>query len=126
MAFWVFMLVCDLLVPVIMVVFGWVFQNRPPKTINGLYGYRTARSMKNGDTWRFAHACCGRLWWRLGWLVLVLTAAVMLAVLGGDIQRVSIVGGIVCGVQCVVLVATIFPVERALRREFDEFGRRKG
>ena len=46
--------------------------------------------------------------------------------LARDIQRVSIVGGIVCGVQCAVLVASIFPVERVLRREFDEFGRRKG
>ena len=29
-----------------MIGFGFLFQKRPPKNINGLYGYRTAMSMK--------------------------------------------------------------------------------
>lgn len=28
-----------------------------PKNINGLIGYRTSRSMRNMDTWNFAHEC---------------------------------------------------------------------
>lgn len=33
---------------------------------------------------------------------------------------------LVPAVQLVVMVATIFPVEKALKRNFDEFGRRIG
>lgn len=29
------------------------------------------------------------------------------------------VGGIVCIIQCIILVATIFPVEKALKKKFD-------
>ena len=42
MGFWIFMLVMDLLIPVTMVFIGKRFQKKPPKEINGIYGYRTA------------------------------------------------------------------------------------
>ena len=55
MGFWIFMLVMDLLIPVTMVFIGKRFQKKPPKEINGIYGYRTAMSMKNKETWEYAH-----------------------------------------------------------------------
>ena len=51
MAFWLFLTAMDLLIPAIMVGIGARFLKHPPKTINALYGYRTARSMKNQETW---------------------------------------------------------------------------
>ena len=57
MGFWIFMLITDLLIPVIMTVFGWYFIKQAPKNINYLFGYRTEMSMKNEDTWKFAHSC---------------------------------------------------------------------
>lgn len=45
-----------------MIGFGRLFQKNPPQEINSLYGYRTARSMKNRETWDFAHHYIGRLW----------------------------------------------------------------
>ena len=50
MGYWVFMLMSDLLVPLVMIGFGALFMFRPPRTINSLYGYRTRLSMKNEDT----------------------------------------------------------------------------
>ena len=32
-----------------------IFYLKPPKKINGLYGYRTLRSMKNPDNWYYAN-----------------------------------------------------------------------
>lgn len=55
MGFWIFCLAMNLLLPVIMLVFGRLFQTRPPKTINGLFGYRTARSMKSQEEIGRAH-----------------------------------------------------------------------
>ena len=74
MGFWLFMLVSAMLIPATMLLFGLLFQTRPPQEINNLYGYRTARSMCNADTWRFAHVCCGKIWVRCGAAAAAVTA----------------------------------------------------
>ncbi len=58
--FWAFMLIVNLTAPLIMVVFGILFLKNPPKNINSVFGYRTTMSMKDMDTWGFAHKYCGR------------------------------------------------------------------
>lgn len=55
------MLVFDLLIPVVMIVAGRMMWKHPPKNINEVIGYRTGHSMKNMDTWKFAHNYCGKL-----------------------------------------------------------------
>lgn len=51
MGFWIFMLMMNLLIPLSMIGFGWMFLKSPPKEINAVFGYRTRRSMLNPDTW---------------------------------------------------------------------------
>ena len=63
MWFWIFMLCIDLLTPLLMVGFGKYFFKHTSKDINEIFGYRTAMSMKNKDTWVFAHTYCGKLWY---------------------------------------------------------------
>ena len=67
MSFWWFMLICDLIIPIVMIIAGRMMWKHCPKSINGIVGYRTNRSMKNMDTWKFAHEYCGKLWWKIGW-----------------------------------------------------------
>ena len=55
MGFWVFMLFMDLLIPFTMIGFGKLFMTKLPQDINTVFGYRTTMSMKNKDTWAFAH-----------------------------------------------------------------------
>ncbi len=129
MGFWVFMLVSDMLIPAIMLGFGTYFEKRAPKEINDLFGYRTTMSMKNRETWEFAHHICGKLWKRLGWILLLLSILGMLAEwfwLGSGESAVGACGTGICMAQCVVLVASIFPVEAALKRHFDEDGNPRG
>lgn len=125
MWFFVFMLLCSLLVPAIMIAAGWMMRNRCPKKINGWIGYRTARSMKNTDTWKFAHDYCGRLWRRLGWSLLVLSALVLLPFFHSGDDVIGTVGTIVCVVQSLLLVLSILPVESALKKTFAEDGTRR-
>ena len=125
MGFWIFMLISVLLVPAIMLIVGRVFMKRPPREINGIYGYRTAMSMKNKDTWDFAHRYCGRIWLRWGAVLLAVTVIPMLCVIRTGIERVSVTALIIMGVQIVVLIASIFPTERALKRTFDKDGNRR-
>ena len=125
MGFWIFCLVMCLLIPAVMIGIGWLFRYRPPKTINGLYGYRTARSMKNQQTWRFAHETCGRLWFRFGLVLLPVSIAAMLPSLGRGTDTVGLWCVGVVLVQTALLVSSIFPVERALKRTFDDYGRKR-
>lgn len=60
-----------------MIGFGFLFQKRPPKNINGLYGYRTAMSMKNQATWTFAHHYAGKIWFYSGIASLSLSLVVL-------------------------------------------------
>ncbi|WP_186564994.1 SdpI family protein [Lawsonibacter celer] len=123
--FWIFMLLMTLLIPLTMLGFGIVFRRWAPREINGVFGYRTRRSMKNRETWAFAHACCGRWWRRAGALMLPLTLGAMLFCLGRGVSFIGIYSMAVLAVQTAVMIGSIFPVEAALRRTFDENGRRR-
>ncbi len=125
MGFWFYALAMDLLIPAVMICFGRRFLRRPPEDINAVYGYRTSMSMKNRDTWRFAHEYCGRLWLRVGIAAAPVSVIPLLCVLGRDTDTVGITCVAVCGVQIAVMLLTIVPTERALRKNFDQFGRRK-
>ena len=122
MGFWIFMLVMDLLIPVTMVFIGKRFQKKPPKEINGIYGYRTAMSMKNKETWEYAHHCCGKLWYVSGLVMIPVTVIVLACVFGKGNNCVGNVGGIVCTLQCVVIIGTIVVTERELKKRFDRTG----
>lgn len=125
MGFWGFMLAMALLIPAVMIACGAVFRRHAPRKINALVGYRTAMSMKNEETWRFAHEYCGRVWLRVGLWMLPLSVLPMLLVWGKGEDAVGLMGSLVCLVQLMPLIGSILPTERALRREFDENGNRR-
>ena len=125
MGFWLLMLLFNLLIPATMVGFGSLFVKKPPKDINAVYGYRTARSMKNHAAWDFAHRCAGRFWLRWGRITLAVSVLWMLVLLGKPTDTVGLWGGILCGVQLIPMLAVIPVTERALKCSFDEFGRRR-
>ena len=82
MGFWIFMLVMILLIPITMIGFGKLFLKQAPGEINAVFGYRTTMSMKNKDTWEFAHNYCGKLWYRCGLFLLPLSVIPLLFVIG--------------------------------------------
>ncbi|WBW99184.1 SdpI family protein [Oceanirhabdus sp. W0125-5] len=125
MGFWIFMMISNLLIPFTMVGFGKYFIKSAPKQINAGFGYRTSMSMKNKETWEFAHHYCGKLWRTIGWIMLVLSVVAMLFVIGKDTSVVGTLGAILCLLQVVFLVGSIFPTEQALKRNFDRHGNRK-
>lgn len=125
MWFWWFLFVCDLLIPTLMIVSGRMMWKRPPEKINGIIGYRTSYSMKNQDTWKFAHDYCGRLWWNIGRILFIVSASVHIPFYRASETVIGTVSGILCTVQCVMLIASVFPTEWALRKTFTREGIRK-
>ncbi len=119
------MLVMTWLVPLTMIVFGMVFYYKPPKKINSVYGYRTKMSCKNQKTWDFAHRYCGKLWTLFGTAIIPFSVLPMILVWAEDVDTVGIWGGTLVTIQCLLLVLTIPLTERALRKNFDEYGIKK-
>lgn len=81
--------------------------------------------MMNRETWEFAHGYIGKLWFIGGWILLPVSAAVMLFVLGKETDTVGTVGGILVFLQLIPLFGTVIPTEKALMKNFDEFGRQR-
>lgn len=125
MGFQIFMLIMDLLIPIIMIAFGKYFIKTAPKEINYIFGYRTAMSMKNKDTWEFAHKYIGKLWYIIGLILLPLSIIPLLFVIGKNEDVIGTVGCIITFVQLIPLIGTIFPTERALKRNFDDDGNKR-
>lgn len=125
MWFWWFMFCCDLIIPVIMIACGWMMWKHCPKNINDLIGYRTSRSRKNMDTWKFAHEHCGRLWWKMGWIILIPSIIVHMPFYETADNTIGTVGGILVTIQVIILIASIVPTERALKRNFTDDGIRR-
>ena len=73
-------------------------------------------SMKNKDTWEFAHKYCGKVWYVCGMVMLPITVIFMLLVIGKSEDCVGSMGGIICGVQLIPLIRSILPTEIALKR----------
>lgn len=121
--FWWFMFVCDLIIPILMIIAGKMMWKHPPQKINGIIGYRTARSMKNIDTWKFAHEYCGRLWWKIGWIMLFPSILMHFPFYHASDNKIGIVGGILCTIQCIVLAVSVFPTETALKKTFTDEGK---
>ena len=112
MGFWIFMLIMDLLIPFTMIGFGKMFLKKAPDQINYVFGYRTSMSMKNQDTWVFAHHYCGKIWYICG-------------LIGKSNDAIGNVGGILCVFQMIPLVGSIIPTEIALRKNFDKYGNKR-
>ena len=123
MATWYFMLILVLLMPLFMTGFGWMFMTNAPKDINTSFGYRTKRSMKNQDTWDFAHKHFGKTWFICGIVLIPASLVLMFLVMGREADVIRTTGFIILGLQLFLMLGAILPTETALKNNFDEFGR---
>ena len=125
MDFWWFMAMVNALLPAILIGFGKYFMRRAPRDINPFFGYRTARSMQNMDTWNFAHQYCGKVWFSGGLTALPLSLLIMLCVRGQSEDAIAAVGLCVTAAQIIFLFVSVALTEAALKKAFDAQGRRR-
>ncbi len=104
----------SLLIPLIITAMGLVMRFRPPKNINMLYGYRTARSMASREAWAAAHDIAGRIWLVIGPALTAVTVAANLALpLEPEVLLMILMA---LGLACVI--APIPYVETRLKEKF--------
>lgn len=125
MGFRIFMLIVVLLIPLTMLLFGWLFFRRTPKEINYVFGYRTKRSMRNEETWKFANQYFGKVWYLCGLLSAPLSVIAMAIVFEKRTETMSTVGFIITMIQTIPFVGAMISTDIALKKNFDENGRRK-
>ena len=125
MWFWWFIFICDLLVPITMFIGGAIMTKHHPKEINSLLGYRTARSMQNMDTWKFAHSYCGKIWLKVGLITFILTVLSHLPFYHSNEDIIGVVSLVAVTAQIIILIIPVFITESALRKTFNEDGTRR-
>lgn len=114
-----------LLIPVVMIVVGKFYGNKDPGKINHFIGYRTIRSMKNDETWKFAHNYFSKMWWKWGLIMIPTSISPMLFVIGKDEDIIGLLGTVICLLQIVPILLSIVLTEKTLEENFDEEGNRK-
>ena len=122
---WIMMTATCLLIPGVLMGFGSLFAANPPSTVNALFGYRTAMSMKNKDTWIFANRYWGKLARKTGFITLIVSLIAMATVILQSDDTIALVGTIVILLQLIPILGTIPVVEKALKKEFDPNGNRR-
>lgn len=126
MGFWIFMMIMDLLIPATMIIFGAIFLKRPPKKINYVYGFRSNMSMKNINTWNFAHNFLGKIWLFLGVFstpVMLVPMLFLMPIYGQDnMGTIGTVSIILISISTVLMLAPIITTELTLRKRFDKDG----
>lgn len=125
MGFFIAMFIFNLLIPVIMIVSGYFMFKHPPKDINGIVGYRTAMSGKNNETWAFAQSYCGKLWIKTGLILIIPAIIVKLPFIHSDTDTVGNMTLIIEIVELLCLLGSIYPVEKALKKNFDSDGNKR-
>ena len=120
MGFWIYMTCIALLIPITIMGFGAYFIKTAPKNINYVFGYRTSRSMKNENTWKFAHNYCGKIWFKCGIIETAVSLIIMLCVLGKSTDIIGYVGAGCTALPIITMIVSVFMTEQALKKNFDK------
>ena len=101
----------------IFILVGLIMKYFPPKEINGLYGYRTNRSMKNKTAWDFAQKYAAAQMLVFGTLLVFFSLLGFYFTLGEETALVIGLGE--------MLLATLIMIARVERKLKDKFGDHK-
>ena len=126
----IYLIVTTLLTPLTIWGFGSFWKKNPPKKINNTYGYRSGMSMKNQETWDFAHAHCSKVMRKAGIIMAIFSsfciAILLILKLNGLITSIDImtIQLIIIFVQVIALIMCFILTEKTLKRNFDRNGKR--
>ncbi|MGM9941688.1 MAG: SdpI family protein [Bulleidia sp.] len=115
----------DLIIPVIMVLFGYHLTTHTPEKGKLLFAYRSRRAQVNEDTWQFANQYFGRCLVVEG--IILSAIAVVMAMSGTELESeiVRLVAILVATGEICAVIAAAIPTETALKNTFDENGYRR-
>lgn len=103
------------LIPLLIVVVGWLLFKFPPKNINWFLGYRTKKSMKDKKAWKEANEYCGKLFFAIGLIELVISFVLfLLNYLAIEFSETFL--SIVIIIQLIPMLITVVLVEKKISK----------
>ena len=120
MTFWILHACAAALIPVLMLIVGWLMHKHCPRRINSILGYRTAASKKNEETWQFANTYFGKLYERIGLISLIPSVVILLPFLHSSRDVIESMTSTVAILQVALLLLPILQTEKAIRKQFSE------
>lgn len=124
MKFWLFFLFFNLIFPALMILMGIYFYRRRNSKITIYSGYRTVMSMKNNETWKFAHEYSGKLFKNLGISAFVITLFIHLGFINSKKNIIFTEAIIMYIVQMIIIILSLLLIEFQLKKNFDQDGNR--
>ena len=103
------------IIPIMIIVIGYLMNQYPPKKPNWFVGYRTRKSMKNDDVWKVANKYCGEIWIKMGLLMLIIAIILYILVRFEVFNFTENLLIIVTISEVIILVQTIFIVENKIK-----------
>lgn len=112
--------------PIISIVFGILTMFKIPKKINKFFGYRTNLSMKNIDTWNFAHRVSGISGFLYGVVALIIAVIYNNNYANYDEVGLFMDSILIMTIEITIfIIATVVPTEVLLHVKFDKDGNKK-
>lgn len=104
-----------LIIPIITVICGVVSLNRPPKEINSLYGYRTARSMRDKRSWDYAQSMLGEYF--IYYAIASFIVGLILSVICRIFFNREYAPSVIMLIQTAGIFSLVFVIESNLKKE---------
>lgn len=108
------------LIPILILFVGAMMFKHPPKKINLIIGFRTKESMKDEKAWIFANQYCGKLWIKIGIIMLLISICIYGLIHFKLLILTEIFATIFILLQVAVIVIATFIVENKLKNEKDK------
>ena len=99
----------------VFVLAGFLMMKFPPKKINPIYGYRTGRSMKSPEAWKYAQRISARRMMLCGFMGLFVFITASIVQCEEGIHAALMIATLV-----LTLVYLIYSVERDLKKKFPD------
>lgn len=103
------------LIPVLIMIVGFIMYKNPPKKINWFVGYRTKNSMNNENAWIEANKYCGKLWMIVGLILFIISIIILILDIYKIINFSEIILTVITLVQVVIMILPIFVVEKRIK-----------
>lgn len=113
--------VISLILPLGLMLYGYLYKNVASKKISYFFGYKTARSQTSKETWEYANKRVGTMWMKLGGIY-TLIVIILLLLFPAQREKPSII------VMAMAIVVSMIPfpiVQRELDEKFDDEGKEK-
>ncbi len=123
MGFWAFTLITNLILPVLVLMWGIHYgKNGAPKNIEGHSGFRSRRATKSWDAWVFTHKIAAKIWRVMGLIMIPVTVVLMAFTIKLSVEAITIYGAIVFLIQGFAFAGSVIYVEGQIKKNFNDYG----